>query len=240
MEENEQEVQFGQKKYYSRKICMATIIFGVLSLILCWVPILGLIISLTGLILALVANVKRIKDKEEKMGCTIFGFIAGIIGTVVGATVFFIIIFDVIFDLNLFHRCDTAPRSIIYSQSDINAYNATVMNYASKETLNGADIISMIQEIITQNSQYVDESKKFISIHAKNISGYHNEDYLDEVGRNANALESENGENNQTNINEAKEEYIKLIKKIESSKKYKVNTTADSIGIIYAIEIEEL
>ncbi len=230
-----------EKKYYSRKICIVALILGIFALILCWVPILGLIIGIIELIISLIANVKRIKYKEKLMWCTIFGFIASIIGIIVGATVFFVIFFNAIFDLNLFKEIPVDPSySMLHmSRGDVEMYNATVMNYATKETLSGMDIKLMIEDIITQNSQYVDESKKFIGIHAKNISDYHNEDYLDELVKNASDLESENGNNNWNNINAAKDEYRNLAKSIKKSKEYKITTT-DYYGLIYAVLIEEL
>ncbi len=126
------------------------------------------------------------------------------------------------------------------SQSDKNAYNATVKNYSSKGTLNGSDVISMIDEITTQNSQYVDESGKFISINAESISGYSSADKnaLNDATKAANVYEDADGTNTQTNINAAKNEYTKLKKKISSGKKYEITET-EKDGIIYLVTITE-
>ncbi len=134
----------------------------------------------------------------------------------------------------------TAATSM--SQNDKNMYNATVKNYSTKGTLNGTDVKSMIEDIITQNSQYVGESGKFISIHVSTgepVAGYTDSGTLESACKAANVYEDkDNGDNTQDHINTARDEYRKLAKKISSGKKYTVTETEQD-GIIYAVTIAE-
>lgn len=118
-------------------------------------------------------------------------------------------------------------------------YNSVVKKY-SKENLSGLQVKELIKDIVNQNDYYINESGKFISIHAKNITGYNNSNELDKACKKANVYENlEYGENNEYNINTAKEKILELYYKIENSKRYKI-LEGYSYGWIYAITIEEL
>lgn len=135
------------------------------------------------------------------------------------------------------------------SQNDKNMYNSTVKNYSSKGTLNGTDIKNLIEDIISQNSQYVEESGKFISISTDDSvkgKGYTKAD-LDAKCQAANvygsaadnASANNDAVNTQQAINEARDEMRKLSKVISSGKKYTV-VEREKDGIIYGIMIKQL
>lgn len=95
----------------------------------------------------------------------------------------------------------------------------------------------MIEDIISQNEQYVNESGKFISIHVGTIAGY-NPANLEVVTNAANVYENDSSENNQDTIDAARDEYRVLKQKINSGKNYSV-TEKEKDGIIYAVTITE-
>lgn len=115
-------------------------------------------------------------------------------------------------------------------------YNSMIKMYIG-DSKKGSDVKSMIDNVIAQNSQYVNESGKFISIHVDEIDDY--DDYtLEKVTRAANIYENYNAENSQTNIDAAKEEYRNLKQKINTAKNYTVKETKKD-GIIYAVTISQ-
>lgn len=125
-------------------------------------------------------------------------------------------------------------------QQDKEMYNSMIKKYVGNSK-KGSDVKQMIEDVISQNSQYVNESGKFISIHATNISGYagtsENTD-LKGVCDAANVYENKNAENNQTNIDNARTEYRKLKQKISAGRNYKVEED-EKDGIIYSVRISE-
>lgn len=128
-------------------------------------------------------------------------------------------------------------------QKDKEMYNSMIRKYVGNSK-KGSDVKQMIEDVISQNSQYVNESGKFISIHASNISGYTNKgtggntDPLKDVCENANVYEKPSGENNQKNIDAARAEYRKLEQKISAGRNYKVEEK-EKDGIIYMVTVSE-
>ena len=124
-------------------------------------------------------------------------------------------------------------------QQDKEMYNSMIKKYVGNSK-KGSDVKQMIEDIISQNSQYVNESGKFISIHAKNISGFADgtTDPLKTVGENANVYENKEGENSQANIDAARTEYRKLKQKISAGRNYKVEEQ-EKDGIIFAVTVSE-
>ena len=124
-------------------------------------------------------------------------------------------------------------------QKDKEMYNSMIRKYVGNSK-KGSDVKQMIEDVISQNSQYVNESGKFISIHAGNISGYttSKQDPLKSVCEAANVYESQSGENNQKNIDAARAEYRKLEQKISAGRNYKVEEK-EKDGIIYMVTVSE-
>ena len=123
-------------------------------------------------------------------------------------------------------------------QQDKEMYNSMIKKYLGNSK-KGSDVKQMIEDVISQNSQYVNESGKFISIHALNISGFATtNDPLEAVGKAANVYEDKSGENNQDNIDAARTEYRKLKQKISAGRNYKVEEQ-EKDGIIYSVTVSE-
>ena len=122
------------------------------------------------------------------------------------------------------------------AQEDRDIYNTMIKKYIGNSK-KGSDVKQMIEDIISQNEQYVTESGRFISIHVGEIDGYH-DDILEKVTNEANIYENSDAENSQTEIDVAKEEYRNLKQKINSGKNYSV-TEKEEDGIIYAVTITE-
>ncbi len=122
------------------------------------------------------------------------------------------------------------------AQEDRDIYNTMIKKYIGNSK-KGSDVKQMIEDIISQNEQYVNESGKFISIHVGTIAGY-NPANLEVVTNAANVYENDSSENNQDTIDAARDEYRVLKQKINSGKNYSV-TENEKDGIIYAITITE-
>lgn len=119
-------------------------------------------------------------------------------------------------------------------QQDKEMYNSMIRKYLGNSK-KGSDVKQMIEDVISQNSQYVNESGKFISIHASGIPHYtENATTL----KNANVYEDTNGINNQDNIDKAREMYRTLKQAISAGKNYTV-VESERDGIIYAVTITE-
>lgn len=123
-------------------------------------------------------------------------------------------------------------------QQDKEMYNSMIKKYVGNSK-KGSDVKQMIEDVISQNSQYVNESGKFISIHALNISGFATTtDPLESVGKAANVYEDKTGDNTQANIDNARTEYRKLKQKISAGRNYKVEEQ-EKDGIIFAVTVSE-
>ena len=115
-------------------------------------------------------------------------------------------------------------------------YNSMINMYIG-DSQKESDVKEMIDNVIAQNSQYVNERGKFISIHVDKIDEY--DDYtLEKVTRAANIYENFNAENSQANISAAQVEYRNLKQKINTAKNYTVTETKKD-GIIYAVTISQ-
>lgn len=121
-------------------------------------------------------------------------------------------------------------------QQDKEMYNSMIKKYVGNSK-KGSDVKQMIEDVISQNSQYVNESGKFISIRVGTIAGY-NPDNLEKVTNAANVYENPNSENNQDTIDAARAEYRKLKQKISAGKNYTVEES-EKDGIIFAVTVTE-
>lgn len=138
---------------------------------------------------------------------------------------------------------------------EIYNYNETVERYIGEniigENVKGTDIKRMIEDIISHNCQYVNESGKFISIHngeydkesksrlvdGKRVELFENDEELDEACKMANIYENKKyGENTQENIDKATDKMREFAKKISAGKKYKVEAVKEN-EVIFAVYI---
>lgn len=121
-------------------------------------------------------------------------------------------------------------------QQDKEMYNSMIKKYIGNSK-KGSDVKQMIEDVISQNSQYVNESGKFISIHATGIPNYTE---TPKTLSDANVYEGEKkGENTQEKVDAARDMYRNLKQKISAGKNYKV-AEQERDGIIYAVTISEL
>ena len=119
---------------------------------------------------------------------------------------------------------------------DKEMYNSMIKKYVGNSK-KGSDVKQMIEDVISQNSQYVNESGKFISIHVGTIAGY-DSSTLESVTKAANVYENDSSENTQDTIDAARDEYRVLKQKISAGKNYTV-TESEKDGIIYAVTVTE-
>lgn len=138
------------------------------------------------------------------------------------------------------------------SNQDKEIYNSMIKKYVG-ENKRGSDVKAMIEQVISQNDQYVGESGKFISIKvvaSKSIPNLKKSDGTtadtsgSELGAKcdaANVYATTPGENTQTNVDAAKKEMRALYKAISSGKSYRVSDDGGvKDGIIHTVFIEEM
>ncbi len=79
---------------------VASLILGLLSLILCWVPVLGTLLAIVALIISIIAVCKKEDEKSER-GMSIAGLVLSSISIIVSIfiIVFVMILFNVAFDI---------------------------------------------------------------------------------------------------------------------------------------------
>lgn len=130
---------------------------------------------------------------------------------------------------------ETAAGQMGQQQKEM--YNAMIKKYIG-DSKKGSDVKLMIEDIISQNDQYVNESGKFISIHQSGVKGFNTDTDLESACSTANVYEADSGENNQANVDGAREEYRKLKSKISAGKNYRVEESSKD-GIIFAVTITE-
>ena len=85
-------------------MAVASTVLGVLALITCWIPALGLIFSLIALIVAIIAISSK-KNKEDKKDLKVIGLVLSILATICAfaITAFlvsgFVFVFDILADI---------------------------------------------------------------------------------------------------------------------------------------------
>lgn len=79
---------------------VASLILGLLSLILCWVPVVGTLLAIVALVISIIAVCKKEDEKSER-GMSIAGLVLSSISIIVSifVIVFVIIFFNVAFDI---------------------------------------------------------------------------------------------------------------------------------------------
>ena len=130
------------------------------------------------------------------------------------------------------------------SQQEKDIYNANIQSYVNNG-VKGSEIKSMLDSIISQNQSNVGEEGKFIGVYTNgNISNYDRGGNLSSACNNASVYSNndgstiDDGENNETNVQEATTEMKKLKAKINSQKNYDVEAKM-SQGIYTWIIISE-
>ncbi len=126
-----------------------------------------------------------------------------------------------------------------FASQENDIYNAKVKKYVGDE-IKGSEVSLMLETIISMNQENAEQIGKFISVQVENIEGYSksNKNSLEEECRKCNFYEDEMAENTVKNVRNATEEIRNLDRKINSSKKYKVEAKYEE-GIIYKVIISE-
>ncbi len=68
-------------------LAVAGLVCGIIGLVLCWVPVLGWILALLGIIFGAIGNSKA-KNGAKGKGMALAGLILGVIGLVLGVALF--------------------------------------------------------------------------------------------------------------------------------------------------------
>jgi len=122
------------------------------------------------------------------------------------------------------------------NQQDKQMYNAMIQKYVG--TKSGSEIKRMIEDVISQNNQYVNESGKFTSVLQNGVGTYTGN--LNKVCNDCNAYTKPDGFSSaQKEIDIASKEMRAFAKKISAGKNYDVKEYTED-GIIYAVIITEL
>ncbi|MBP3463083.1 MAG: hypothetical protein J6K45_01175 [Clostridia bacterium] len=122
------------------------------------------------------------------------------------------------------------------NQQDKQMYNSMIQKYIG--TKSGSEIKRMIEDTISQNNQYVNESGKFISILQNGVGTYSGS--VNSLCNACNAYTNASGFSSaQADIDKASTEMRNLAKKISAGKNYDVHEYTED-GIIYAVIITEL
>lgn len=126
-----------------------------------------------------------------------------------------------------------------FTSQENDIYNAKVKKYVGDE-IKGSEVSLMLETIISMNQENAEQIGKFISVQVENIEGYSksNKNSLEEECKKCNFYEDEMAENTVKNVRNATEEIRNLDRKINSSKKYKVEAKYEE-GIIYKVIISE-
>ena len=121
-------------------------------------------------------------------------------------------------------------------QQDKEMYNSMIKKYVGKSK-KGSDVKQMIEDVISQNNQYVNESGKFISVLNNGVAGYSGDVNSDCAA--ANVYSNSNSTNTQKNVDQATKSMRELAQKISAGKNYDVTEFSDD-GIIYAVIVTPL
>lgn len=122
-------------------------------------------------------------------------------------------------------------------QQEKEMYNSMIKKYVGSSK-KGSDVKLMIEDVISQNNQYVNESGKFITIYANDIGGFDNT-ALKAACTAANAYQNSSAENSQVNIDTATAQMRALSKRISSGKNYDIKEYSED-GIIFAVAVTPL
>lgn len=138
----------------------------------------------------------------------------------------------------LYFKKENCSKDPFASQEN-DIYNAKVKKYVGDE-IKGSEVSLMLETIISMNQENAEQIGKFISVQVENIEGYSksNKNSLEEECKKCNFYEDEMAENTVKNVRNATEEIRNLDRKINSSKKYKVEAKYEE-GIIYKVIISE-
>ena len=121
-------------------------------------------------------------------------------------------------------------------QQDKEMYNSMIKKYVGSSK-KGSDVKQMIEDVISQNNQYVNESGKFISVLNNVVAGYTGN--VNSLCNAANVYTTATSVNDQAKIDAATKEMRNFEKKISAGKNYDVTEFSED-GIIYAVIVTPL
>lgn len=131
------------------------------------------------------------------------------------------------------------------TNQDKEIYNSMIKKYVG-DNKRGSEVKAMIEQVISQNDQYVGDSGKFISIKVAdgatipNFKDGTGEDTLENTCDLANVYSVKKGENTQPKIDAAKKNMRALYKAISSGKTYIVSDDGGvTDGIIHTVTVKE-
>lgn len=123
-------------------------------------------------------------------------------------------------------------------QQEKQMYNSMIEKYVG--TKKGTEVKQMINDIISQNNQYVGETGKFIGIDASGVPGCTDAKYKT-IGDDANAYITQGAENTQEKIDGATTLMREVSQKIIAGKNYTVSADGGTTdGIIHKVTITPL
>lgn len=122
------------------------------------------------------------------------------------------------------------------AQQDKEMYNSMIKKYVGTSK-KGSDVKQMINDVISQNNQYVNESGKFISVLNNGVAGYNGS--VNSLCAAANVYQNPASENNQKAIDDATRELRAFAQKISAGKNYHVQDFSED-GITYAVVVTPL
>ncbi len=127
------------------------------------------------------------------------------------------------------------------SQQDKQMYNSMIQKYVG--TKSGSEIKRMIEDVISQNNQYVNESGKFTSVLNNDISTYPGSGKTADLNSKCNVCNAYTNKDgfdcSQAKIDDASKAMRAFAKKISAGKNYDVSELTED-GIIYAVIVTEL
>ena len=163
---------------------IAGLVLGILSLVLCWVPILDIIFAITGIILSAVGIARN-----NKKGCGIGGLVTSIIGFVLGVIMTLIILLA------------TGPQLLKWTSNGQKAANvqsydmlvagaetALCTEGAFDELKNGDIIITLTRSgvEIRQNGELMSSQSMFIQVMGQSLGS----DFMDSIKLKGNPSEN--------------------------------------------------
>jgi hypothetical protein len=80
--------QAPQAQEQGNGLAVAGMVLGIIGLVFCWVPVLGWILALLGLIFGAVGNGKANKIGGKGKGMALAGLIMGVLGLIIGIALF--------------------------------------------------------------------------------------------------------------------------------------------------------
>jgi len=150
---------------------VASLILGLLSLILCWVPVIGTILSIVSLIISIVAVCKKEDEKSER-GMSIAGLILSCVSIIISIFIIFGVLVFANFAMDMTHDILTEFKDSDFGEY-IGAEVKLMEKYAEVELKNEE---KMYTGYIDRNTgEYVEKN------YGIEVDEYY-EEYMDSLG----------------------------------------------------------